>query len=777
MKNATDVTIDEFFNDTTVKVTQDPKQARRNLSTILQKLGVFFIVSSLCGALLSVWPVLALSQGAQIAEPVAEYWKGLPENLEDVEIGQRNTLLDINGTPFAEVWSENRTALTSLDQISKYAKQGLIATEDKDFYKHKGFSISGTARAALSNSGGGSGITQQLVKNLQFFNMAGRDKQGQAVEATVGRKVRELKLAMGYEKKHSKDEILLTYFNTVAFGSPSTYSIETASQYFFGKPASELDLAESAVLVGSVQNPSRFDLNNTEDSKSHYKARQKDVLGRMVAEGYITQTEADNAYNEELKLVYQSTSNGNCTSSKYPYYCEYVMSYLLQSPKLGETQEERSAILRKGGLHIRTYLDPNAMNIVESQLKQDYGVDNHLAAPTAVVQPGTGGVLAMASNRDYGTGEGQTTVNLPLHATGTGSVYKMFTLAAALHEGFTESDLAFSSRCPLVDSRYDTPDGGITNSDSCALQGGYMDYKRATALSSNTWFAELEIKVGVEKVKDFSKSVGLDAPDTITSRSLAYTLGVTENSTVNMAAAFATFSNGGVYCPPTPVSSFTYADGTSPVVPDTYDPKSDSCRRVLSEKDSGVVLKAMRANVSGEIPNAFGNKFNVPGYDTVAKSGTNQLYNSTWAVLSGNFSVFSNIYDPVDFTEGMDPTTYRGSSYRWWDHVIGYTGRDIMSSLLSTEGYKPLNYNSNDDSMTEVPVETRNFVTIPSVIGMEPAQAMSVLNSLGFQAHLSKEKKNAPEGYQSGVIVEQNLTPGTQLPVGSKKEIIIYESK
>lgn len=304
-----------------------------------------------------------------------------------------------------------------------------------------------------------------------------------------------------------------------------------------------------------------------------------------------------------------------------------------------------------------------------------------------------------------------------------------------------------------------------------------MDYRTATALSSNTWFSELEIKVGVEKVKEFSASVGLSAPDNITSRSLAYTLGVTENSEVAMAAAFATFSNGGIYCPPSPVSTFSYADGTSPVVPDTYDPKTDSCRRVLSEKDSGVVLKAMRANVSGEISNAFGNKFNTSGYTTVAKSGTNQLYNSTWAVLSGNFSVFSNIYDPVDFTEGMDPTTYRGSQYRWWDHVIGYTGRDIMTSLLNTEGYKPLKFDSSDDTMTEVPVESRDFVTIPSVIGMEPAQAMATLNSLGFPAHLSKEKKPAPDGYQSGVIVEQNLTPGTQLPVGSKKEIIIYQSK
>ena len=358
MKNAVDVGVDDFFAGSPIAVSQDKKVSRTrggHLTYVMRNIGVFVLVSCLAGALMSVWPVMALSGTAQVVEPAAEYWKSLPENLDDIEIGQRNTLYDVNGNKFAEVWSENRTTLTDLNQISDYAKKGLIATEDKEFYKHKGFSLRGTARAALS-SGGGSGITQQLVKNLQFYNLAGREKQGQAVEATVSRKVRELKLAMGYEKHHSKNEILLTYFNTVAFGSPTTYSIETASQYFFGKSAKDLDLAESAVLVGSVQNPAKFNLNDPDAFKDNYKSRQKDVLSRMVSEGYITQKDADAAYSEDLKLVYSKSSNGNCTSSAYPYYCEYVMDFLSKSPRLGETQEERNVILQKGGLHIHTWI-------------------------------------------------------------------------------------------------------------------------------------------------------------------------------------------------------------------------------------------------------------------------------------------------------------------------------------------------------------------------------------------------------------------------------------
>ena len=130
MKNTVDVSFDDFFTDSPVHVTKGEPKPRRPLSMVAKNLGVFMLIAALCGTLTSVWPILALSQGVQAAEPIAEYWKSLPENLEDIEIGQKNTLLDINGTPYAEVRSENRTTLTSLDQVSDYAKKGLIATED-----------------------------------------------------------------------------------------------------------------------------------------------------------------------------------------------------------------------------------------------------------------------------------------------------------------------------------------------------------------------------------------------------------------------------------------------------------------------------------------------------------------------------------------------------------------------------------------------------------------------------------------------------------------------
>lgn len=777
MKNAKEVGFDDFFDNTNINVDiVEPKKGGffRTSGSIVWNLALLVILSMVGGVLLTVLPLMAVSGTVQASEPVVDFWKELPEDLENIVIGQRNIMYDSDGKVFAEVWDENRTALDSLDDISQYAIDGLIATEDQRFYEHNGFDLKGTARSAVKRSGGGSGITQQLVKNLQFYNMAGRDNKESAIEASVMRKIRELKLAIGYEDTHTKDEILLSYFNTVAMGGPTTYSIESAAQYYFGKPAKDLSLAESAVLVGSVQNPPKYNLKS-ETAKDNYKARQKVVLNRMVAEEYITQDEANAAYEEELNLVFKVTSSGNCASSKYPFYCDYVMDFLKSSPKLAETQDERDAIIAKGGLEIRTHLDAKATDMANKQLKADYTNTNRIAVPVAVVNSDNGGVAVIAVNRDYGTGKNQTTINLPLNPAGTGSTYKMMTLATALNNGYTEKDLAFSSQCPLYPGpNYDSPRGGINNSNSCALQGGFLDYKQATAWSSNTWYTTLEMQLTVDKVKEFSKSVNLSAPNTITNRSLSYTLGTTENSAVDMAAAFATFANEGVFCPATPIVSYEYADGTSPVIPDTYDPAQDSCRRVMSPYGASVVLKAMRANVSGEIEDGFGIKHNIEKYDTAAKSGTNGNYNSSWAHVSGNYSLYANLYDPDRLVDGIDYIKYKGRSTRWFDHVSAYSGRDILKKMLDMRGYEPLNYNNTDKTLKPVPVEKRDYFTIPSTLGMEPAEALATMESLGLPAYVSKETVEADGRYPVGVIGEQSLTAGTQLPVGSTKEIILY---
>lgn len=769
--------LEEFFSNTELSLEiEDAK----NKPGFFKKFGAFFsliLCSTLVGVFISVPSVVGSSAAAQVSEPLFDMWKGFPEKLDNISIAERNILYDKNGDVFAQVWSEDRVSVESLDDISDYAKDGLIATEDKRFYDHNGIDLKGTARAAL-RGGGGSGITQQLVKNLQFYNMAGKDKKEEAIEVSYQRKAKELKLSLAYEKTHSKDEILLQYFNTVAFGSPNIYSIESAAQYFFGKSAKDLNLAESAVLVGSVQNPVKFNLKS-KDAKDFWKERQEIVLNRMVDEKYITQDEADKAKKAKLDLVFKKNSAGSCASSKYQFYCDYVMKYLKNSPKLGETREERDAILAKGGLHIKTYMDPKVMDSIDKRLEQDFGNKNRVVAPAAVVEPGTGGVSGFGANRDYGSGKGKTTINIPDNKSGTGSAYKPITIAAALENGMSESSLKFSSSCPLQPGpNYDAPAGGFKNSNGCTFQTGNLDYQQATAWSSNTWFVTLAMKTGMNNVIDMSKRLNLNVPDGVSERSLSMVLGSTENSNIDMAAAFGTFANEGVFCPATPVADYEYSDGTSPAVPDTYDPAETSCRRVVSPHTASVVLKAMRANTyPGYAKSPFGVAAKIKGYDAVGKSGTNQNYNWTWVQVSKNYSMFFNIYDMDRLTRGVQGMTYKGSYTS--KNISTKAGSDVLRSVVDATHPKKqkLDYNNKDSSLKPVPVETRDFFTIPSALGLKPAEAVSAMESVGVKVHVSKETRPAEKGYPSGVIIEQSLEPGLQLPVGTNKEIVLYVSE
>lgn len=772
------VGLEEFFGEYGIETFDVERKHRGFFEKIAVKSSAlvgFVVLSVVAGVLLSIVPISLLSTSVFAAEPAVAVWKSVPDDVPEATIAERNRLYDVNGNLYAEIWEENRVELDSLEQVGEYAIDGLISTEDKRFYDHNGFDFQGTVRAFLSGRGGGSGITQQLVKNLQFFDLyADNESKENATERSYGRKLRELKMAMRYEEEHSKDEILLDYFNTVAFGAPNIYGIETASKYFYGKSAKDMTLAEAASLVGTVQNPSSMNMKNPENHK-RWNNRKDVVLGRMLAEDVITKEQYNEAKNETVKLVMNETNAGNCWSSKYPIYCEYVLNELLNSERLGETAEDRERVLAKGGLEIQTYLDPVAMEKVDKELERSYGNGNRVIAPTAVVQPGTGGVLAVGQNRDWGNGEGQSTLNTTLVPAGEGSVYKIITLAAALNEGFTKETLDFSSRCPLNPGRnYDYPNRGFKNSVSCEKQGGRMNYKTATAYSSNTWYVELEMKITVEKLKEFSRSVGLAAPDNISNRSLSYTLGTVGNAPVDVAAAFATFSNNGVYCPATPISDIRYTDGTTPPTPDTYNPENDACRAVMSPYASSVVLEALRSNVQGGIPDAFGVKANIPGYDTVGKSGTNGNLNLAWAQLSKQYSVYQNVYDMERPMNGIGTIRFRGNSTSWAKNSAMFSGSSVMKSLLEGHPNQPLDYNNTERDFVQKPINESAFMTVPSVVGMKPEEALNTLRNLGLNSQVSKIIVKIPEGYSEGVIAEQSIAPGERLAKGTDKEVVLF---
>ena len=718
------------------------------------------------------------------------YWVQADDDIGDVKTNQHTVMYDKNGNQFAEVWTENRKEVSSLDKVSSIMQDSVISAEDKGFRQHGAINMVATMRSLATGSGGGSGITQQLIKNLLFYNEnATKEEKREAYETTMSRKLRELKMAVKYEETHSKDEILLEYLRTVAMGSPNTYGVETASEMIFNKKASDLDLPESAALAGSINNPSLYNLTRMNDPavKSRVKARQVYVLDRLLEDGKIKKADHDKAVKDDIVVNIQQTTGG-CGASKYPFYCQYVVDWMLSDPMLGSTPNDRIRSVNAGGFEVRTYLDPAMLEQLESHLKNDWGVGNPKVQASAVVQPGTGGVLAIGSNRNWGAdgNAGQTQIVLPESKTQTGSTYKMMTLSAALNSGWTESQLdGISSACPWRKPGFDVPAGGINNSTSCALQGGHLSYRQATAYSANTWFVELESRIGVQAVKDFSKSVGLDVPDSINDRSASFTLGVTDNSPIDMAAAYATFSNRGIYCPATPVTSIRRTDGHAIIPPDDWNSSSRSCRSVMSPHSASIVLKAMDANVNGtDIPGRFGEGAALAGHQTVGKSGTtNDWANQVWSQIVGQYVVYSNGYDPRgNFQYPMTYYTWRGYASGALSEAVMKSTRDFIADNLQGQPNVGLDLMNTDDRWQKPQDDDQDMITVPDLVGMSPDEALATLEGLGLHGGVLKKKGAASDVknnsyWPSSVVVNQSVTPGAKLMIGSKKTIDLTVSR
>ena len=742
------------------------------------------IIIAMIGVILAGLGLLAAIIGVFIL-PVITYWEQASTTVPSVTLNQHTIMLDKNGKQFAEIWSDDRKEVSSLDDVAPIMRKAMVSAEDKNFYHHGAIDVEATVRSALTGSGGGSGITQQLVKNLIYYSSS--SGKSSSTEVTIARKLRELKMALQYEKTHSKNQILLKYLNIVSMGSPTTYGVETAAESIFNTTASKLTIGQAAALAGSVNNTSVYNLKNLSDSSTYnrVKARQEYVLKRMLDDGYITKAQYNAAVAEKITTNVQDR-HGTCASSTYPFYCQYVVDYLLSSSKMGDTTAEREARVTEGGFTIRTALDPTMLTQLDNQIKSDWGVTNEKIQTSAVVQPGTGYVLAIGSNRNWGTdtSKGQTEIVLAESQTQTGSTYKMMTLAAALNDGWTETQLnAVSSECPWKKAGFDYPSGGISDSVSCALQGGHLTYRQATAYSANTWFVELESEIGVQKVIDFSKSVGLEVPSTITSRSASFTLGVTDNSAIDMSAAYATFNAKGVYCPATPIESITMTDGSTFQAAADYDPSTDACRSVMSPKSASIVLKAQDANINGtDISGRFGEDAAMSDHYSVGKSGTTTNYaNQIWVQTVAQYTVFSNAFDPRgNFQYPMESYVWRGVTHGPYDEAVLQTTRDFIETNLAGVANTPVDMTDTSSTWVKV-ASTTDTLTMPNLVGMTPSAALKTLKSLGLTGRVLRETVAAGAAktnslYPSGIIMKQSVAAGKELVVGYDSPIILTVS-
>ncbi|WP_017576189.1 transglycosylase domain-containing protein [Nocardiopsis kunsanensis] len=535
---------------------------------ILRLAGLGALAGVLSAALLMPW-VGGLGLAGR---DTAASFMDIPHDLKVPRLAEHVVLTDTDGEPFAEVAQREREVV-DLDEISPWVPAALMAIEDDRFYEHSGLDLRGLLRAALrtaqGNTQGGSTITQQYVKNLLMEQAETEEELERASGRNITRKIVELRQAIELEERLTKDEIMQGYLNLAYFGA-GAHGIEVAAQRYFSVPASELDPGQAATIVGIVRSPSYYDpLQNPE----HSQDRRDVVLDRMVDTGYIEAEEADQ-YRGDLRLDH-TPRGGSCAESEYPHYCQYVMDWLLTSDVLGETEEERTELIGKGGMTVETGLNRRAQEAAQE------AVDRHVPpedstkfAAQAVVHPGTGQIRALAQNLRYGFEDesaGTTSINLAVDqdeggSTGfqAGSTFKPYTLAAALDQGLGYGT-SFDSPKSVSVSGLVNCDGEKMSSWSVSnageSDGGEHNMLSGTKGSVNTYFAQLQRRVGLCETSQMAKRLGVHRAD---GQDLgvwsSFTLGDQEVSPMSVANSYAVFASGGSLCEPVPAREITIGE-------------------------------------------------------------------------------------------------------------------------------------------------------------------------------------------------------------------------
>ena len=612
---------------------------------VLPQLGKALAICVVAGLLLAALAFPVVGGLGLSAKAGADEFLVLPAELETPPLAQRSRILASDGSVIATLYSQNRVAVPLAD-VPEQTRKAVIAIEDSRFYAHNGVDPKGTLRAAIANAQangvaqGGSTLTQQYVKNALLQAASTREEQDAAREVSLERKLREARYALAIERRLSKDEILERYINIAYYGN-GVYGLGTAASYYFGKPVQELTVAEGALLAGIVQSPGRFDPVKNLDAALE---RRNTVLMRMAELGFLTEAERAEAAAGRPEIrpnpVSQECDDPGVTA---PFFCDYIRRSLESDDALGRalgaTREERQARLLSGGLTIKTSLDPKVQGAAQQAAEQEVPIEDPFGAATVVdvVEPGTGLVKAMAVNRRFSEENlpGHTKVNLAIGGSAgfqAGSTFKLFVLTEALRQGIPLSFSLYSPqkyRSPVFEKcvgcgPYEPENAGDSES-------GTFDLVKGTHDSVNTYYVQLEERIGVEKAAALAESLGVQQfangrPSAPLNRGGAFTLGGNEVSPLAMASAYATFAARGMYCPPRAVVEIL--DDRGQPIPL---PEPPPCTQAVETGVADTVTSVLTGVIDGNTPGRTGRRASI-GRPAAGKTGTTNGSRAAWFV-------------------------------------------------------------------------------------------------------------------------------------------------
>ncbi|MFC4778973.1 transglycosylase domain-containing protein [Paenibacillus sp. GCM10023252] len=448
------------------------------------------------------------------------------QSLPAASISQTSQMLDLEGNVIDTFHAGENRRSVPLSEISSYLIEATLAIEDQRFYRHLGFDLKGMARAVMVNARsmearqGASTLTQQLARNLYLTQ-----------DRTWERKLKEAMYTVQLEMNYSKDEILGMYLNQIYYGH-GAYGIEAAAMMYFGKHASELSLAESAMLAGVPKGPKYYspylNMKNAKD-------RQLTILSILKGDGAITEKEAAAAYGEVL--TFQELGAAGTQEGFAPYFRDYVRQ--LAVDQLG-IQEQ---LLNEGGIRIYTTLDSTAQRAAEEAIAAGMPADSEQQAALVAIDPRNGYVKAMVGGRDYKKNQ----YNRVFAKTRQpGSSFKPIVYLTALQSGFMTPVTRYKSEPTTF-----TYDEGRKlyepHNYNEKYTNDYIDMREAVASSDNIYAVNTLMTVGADKVIETARKLGIDSRmDPVPSLAL----GTFPVSPFEMAEAFGVLAAGGVHAEP-----------------------------------------------------------------------------------------------------------------------------------------------------------------------------------------------------------------------------------
>jgi 1A family penicillin-binding protein len=554
--------------------------------------------------------VIVLTLIAFISVPLLAFTLPSPDKIVRRE-GFSTKILDRDGEVLYDIYSDKNRTQVEFEQIPAYLRQATVAVEDKNFYRHSGFDLTAYPRAVFNimfkgKLQGGSTLTQQLVKNVLLTS-----------ERTVTRKIKEFVLAVQIESRFSKDEILLMYLNEAPYGG-TAWGVESASEIYFGKSVSELNLLEAAFLAGLPQRPSAYSPYSS--TPEAYVERTKGVLRRMREDGYITREQEEEVVGQVADLEFQPRG----ASFRAPHFVQYVQTQLEE--KYGER------LVQQGGLEVTTTLDlelqETAQKIVSEEITNSAGLGIGNGA-AVVMDSHTGEVLAMVGSKDFNAEDYDGQVNVTLALRQPGSALKPFVYLTGLQKGYTAATLfedvstSFPGGASLPEYRPENYDGKYR---------GPIQMRYALANSINVPAVKMVAMVGVDEVLETAYNVGFDSleptGELLSRVGLSVALGGGEVRLLDLAEGYGVLLNGGHQIEP--VSVLKVVDHDGKVLEEAK--LKDGGKRIVEPEHAYILTDILSDNEARTLVFGPNSLLRIAGRQIAVKTGTTNDKRDNWAI-------------------------------------------------------------------------------------------------------------------------------------------------